>query len=179
MAIIVQTNPPTAGANAYVSLAYFKVYLDLRRRSYVGKSNEDLEAAIVEATAYQDVRFPYGGYRAKKGQSTQFPRLDAYDDRGDRAEGTPDAVERACCEYAWRALTSGPLMPDPERDPSGLAVKSYSEGVGPIRESVEFDQYSAGAMPSYPAADAILTSSGLVSTGGRTSGFFVADLGRS
>jgi len=160
LTITVQTLPPVAGANAYVSVAFFKARMDAKLRSYAGKTDDQLIAAITAATEYVDTRFRFVGYRVAAGQSTEWPRQNAYDDRGDRVVGVPDAVMKATCDYAFRAL-SAELMPDATRDESGQVVKSKTEKVGPLEESVEYATYFA-SMPEYPAADRLLSSRGLV-----------------
>jgi hypothetical protein len=165
MALIVQTYPTvTAGANGYVSLVELKAYLDARLKSYAGKEDPQLEAAIIEATTYVDLRFTYIGYRLEANQDTEWPRQNAWDDRGDKVDGIPKAVKSATCEYAFRAL-SAELMADPERDASGLQVQSKSETVGPISTAVTFADRAGSALPAYPAADRLLTSRGLVFSG--------------
>ena len=181
MAFTLQTQPPTAGANAYVSVADFRAYHTDRGRDVLEATYADsaVQTAIVRATQYLDVRFEYVGYRYAADQSTEWPRTAAYDNRGDRLNGIPTPVVQATCEYAYRALTDE-LLADPARDDYGKAVKSKSEGVGPIRESVEYVEYGGFEMPAYPMADRLLTSRGLVSGGAQTGGggLQVGNLGR-
>lgn len=181
MAFTLQTQPPTAGANAYVSVADFRAYHADRGRDLSNTTTYPdamCQAAIVKATQYLDVRFEYVGYRYAADQSTEWPRTAAYDNRGDRLNGIPTPVVQATCEYAYRALDEE-LLADPSRDDYGKAVKSKSEGVGPIRESVEYVEYGGFEMPAYPMADRLLTSRGLVSGGAQTGGGLqVGNLGR-
>ena len=159
--MIVQDNPPVAGANSYSTLAAFKARLLSQLRTHT-KTDGELEAALIAATEYLDTRFQYVGYRVAAGQDLEWPRQNAYDDRGDRVEGVPNQVIRATQEYAWRALTS-PLWADPERDGTGQAIQSKSESVGPISESVTYATVFA-SMPEYPQADRLLTARGLVAS---------------
>ncbi|MNV94103.1 hypothetical protein D3C71_1888740 [compost metagenome] len=117
------------------------------------------------------------GYQYAKGQTTEWPRSAAYDKRGDRLEGIPLPVVWATCEYALRAL-SADLLADPDRDSTGQAIKSKSEEVGPIKESIEYQDYGGFQLPSYPLADAILRSRGLIVTTG-AGGISFGDLGRA
>ena len=162
MALVIQSNPPVTGANSYSSLLAFKARLDSQLRVYAGKTDPQLEAALIAATEYMDTRFNFIGYRVAADQATEWPRQNAWDDRGDRVEGVPSQVIRACQEYAWRALTLvGGLAPDPVRDETGQAVQSKSSTVGPLSESVTYASVFA-TMPEYPQADRLLTSRGLV-----------------
>lgn len=181
MAFTVQTLPPTDGANAYVTVADFRAYHTDRGRDVNDTLYPDakVQAAIVQATQYLDVRFEYVGYRYAADQSTEWPRSAAYDNRGDRLVGIPVPVKQATFEYAYRAL-SDELLADPSRDDYGKAVKSKTESVGPIRESVEYADYGGFEMPAYPMADKLLTSRGLTCGSGQDnpSGLKVGTIGR-
>lgn len=170
MALVLQDGTGTVvGANAYLSVAAFKEYHDLRGNSYAAAADDTaIEQAIIRATDYLDQRFNFVGRAlAAREQTTAWPRLAAYDRDRNLVVGLPAEVLEATAEYALRALTAA-LNPDPERDASGAAILSKSEQVGPISESVT---YAAGGstsfvMPKYPAADQRLLRSGLVRTGG-------------
>lgn len=181
MAFVVQTDPHTDGANAYITAAFMRDYHSERGRDLSNTTtypDSRLEAAIVAATQYLDVRFEFVGYRSDADQTTEWPRSAAYNGRGDRQVGIPRAVKQATAEYAYRAL-SATLLADPDRDGSGQAIKSKSETVGPISERLEYAVYTGFTMPIYPLADRLLTSQGLVSRDpGRTTGFASGDLGR-
>jgi hypothetical protein len=140
---------PTEPANSYASLEYFKA------------DDEQLKAALIEATEYADVRHAYVGYPKEKGQSRQWPREEAYDNRGDKVEGIHTALANAVCEYAWRAL-NGVLMPDPSQDAYGQVVKSREEKVGPVSESVSYETTRGQQLPFYPKADGLLAAAGLI-----------------
>jgi hypothetical protein len=114
----------------------------------------------VAGTEYLDTRWNYVGYRFAKEQTTEWPRQNAYDDRGDKVDGIPSQVQRACMEYSWRAL-NGELWADPERDPSGRAVESKSSSVGPISDSVKYARADAD-LPVYPVPDGLLRRRGLI-----------------
>lgn len=176
MALIVQQEPPVEGANSYASVAAFKEYHGNRGVDLTSYGDQQIEFALIKATQFLDVRFDYVGYQYAKGQDTEWPRSSAYDKRGDRLDGIPKRVVWATCEYALRALAAD-LLADPERDPTGRAVKSKSEEVGPIKESVEYQDYGGFQLPAYPLADMILKSAGLVVNTG-AGGISFGDVGR-
>ena len=161
MAFTVQQDTPVAGANSYVAVADFKAYHADRGNTYTAEDTA-IEQALVKATDYLDTRFRFIGYRSDKTQTTEWPRENAWDDRGDAVDGVPQAVKDATSEYALRALTAD-LLADPDRDASGRDVASKSEAVGPLKESVE---YAHGgqvfSLPDYPSADRLLFARKLV-----------------
>lgn len=176
MAFTVQTDTPTAGANAYIAEAFFREYHEDRGTDTTDYDQSAVEAAIIKATQYLDVRFEYVGRRIVSDQSTEWPRNSAWNSRGDLVTGIPLRVKQATAEYALRALTSS-LLADPDRDGTGRAVKSTSETVGPISERIEYADFKGFELPAYPLADQLLISYGLVadtkSIGGLTSGDLV------
>lgn len=168
MALNVQDNSGTvAGANAYVTVAYFKAYHDARGNDYSAASSDQLiEKAIIKATDYLDQRFRFRGQRAnsQNTQATAWPRLDAVDDDDNWINGVPEAVKKACCEYALRAIAAT-LNPDPTSDDYGRSVRRVSKTVGPISKEVEYDNSSILSLPKYPAADRLLVAAGLLVNG--------------
>jgi hypothetical protein len=168
MAFTVQTLPPTANANAYITVAFFRDYHLERGRDFSNLTNypdAKVQACIINATQYLDLRFEYVGYRVQADQTTEWPRSSAFNNRGDLLTGIPLAVQRATAEYAYRALTAD-LLADPTRDASGQAIKSKSETVGPISERVEYVDYLGYELPEYPLADRLLIVPGLTVDGG-------------
>jgi len=163
MALILQNDSGSVSdANAYIDVAFFKAYHESRGFIASGPDvDTDIDTAIVRATDYIDTRFNFIGYRAKYGQSTQWPRSNAVNrDRGLESD-IPSAVKRATAEYAKIALEQV-LNPNPDRDDSGAAVLSRSEAVGPLSESVRFAKAGMFEMPKYPLADRLLINAGLV-----------------
>lgn len=152
-----------ADANGYCTVEFFKSYHDSRGNLYAGFTDPQIGQAIVRGTDYVDRRFQYKGWRRndRTVQTTEWPRNDVRDPEGRVITGVPREVKQATAEYAFRAL-SGDLLPDPTRDASGRTVKSKSEKVGPIDESVVYVEGSAFEMPRYPLADAILRRAGYV-----------------
>jgi hypothetical protein len=178
MALIVQSNPPVDGANGYVSVAEFKSYCDARLKVYAPKTDQEIEAAIVVASMFADMRFTYKGYRVEEGQLTEFPRTALYDDRDDLVEGIPALFKQGVIEYAFRALRTD-LWADPTRDASGAFVTERSEKVGPVEESVKFDPSTVGQMPSYPYADRLISARGITVSSQSGGGISVGEVGRA
>lgn len=148
-------------ANAYITVAYFKAHHDLRANDYaslITTDPDDIEVAIVKATDYMEMLYGdrWKGRLADEATTLQFPRDGMYDRKGKLVDAWPSDIQKACAEYAFRAL-SGELMPDPEvLDDTGLIITSKTEKVGPIEESTS---YSAGATKirrDYPEADRLL-----------------------
>jgi hypothetical protein len=162
LALVAQTYPsPLTGANTYADLAYFKAYHTLRLNSYVAYQDSQIEAALVKAWGYLDMRFKYIGWRQTVDQNTEWPRDGAFNDRQDLVTGIPSQVKDAQCEYTLRALV-GNLIPDPSLDDTGQVVKKLKEKVGPIETEVEFDVSEGIPLPAYPYADNLLKQRGLV-----------------
>lgn len=164
MALVVQNDQGTAaGANAYVAVAFFKSYHDDRGNSYAGKSDAEIEKAIVKATDYLDTRFRFRGNRmfSTDSQTTEWPRYNAKDDSGYCVDGIPPAVKKACCEYALRALSKN-INPDPVGDETGQAVKRISKTAGPVSKDIEYANPGTLSLPKYPVADRMLAAAGLL-----------------
>lgn len=167
MAFAVQNDTgTTANANAYVSVSAFKSYHDDRGNSYAGQSDSNIEKAIVRATDFIDNRWRFKGTRLEDAQTTEWPRSEVYDPYGALVEGIPDAIKRACSEYALRALTAALLVDRPSPS-GGLVVTRERNKVDVIEEEKEYETGSAlGAapLPSYPLADLIITKAGIIVT---------------
>lgn len=165
MAFTVQDdNGLVAGANAYVTTAYVRAYHLDRGVDLTAVLDPALQVAIVLSTSYLDARFTFLGCRRNTAQDTEWPRRDAYDRDGYVITGIPKAVKQAVAELADKAR-SAVLMPDPERDATGRTILSKSEGVGPLKESVEYAAGGAFTFPEYPLVDRMLIAAGLVRTG--------------
>src|SRR3954464_1966504 len=67
MALVVQDDLGSLNANGYISVAFFKSYHDARGNSYVGKTDQQIEYAIILATDYVDTRFSYRGTKLSLG----------------------------------------------------------------------------------------------------------------
>lgn len=155
-----------AGANAYVSVAYFDAYHTERGNAYTGSpSSTEKEQAIVLATDYLDIRFNYVGLKRVSTQTTEWPRYSARDRDGRLVSGLPEVVKEAICEYALRALTAT-LVADPSRDASGNSIVSESVKADVVESRVQYSSGQGFVMPSYPLADKKLLKSGLIVSGG-------------
>jgi hypothetical protein len=176
MAFLIQDNNGTVvGANSYIPVAYLQEYLADRARSdqIAGATAEQLQAAIIMATAYLDGRFQFIGWRQNLGlQTTQWPRFDAIDNDYAYIQDIPSEVKDATCEYAVRALpgvlstpTTNTLNPDPAVSDTGALMEEHIVRVGPIEEAQRFSGAGAYRMPPYPFADMILKKRGLVVMG--------------
>jgi hypothetical protein len=157
----------TPDANSYADIDFFVDYCASRGRIIVDPlttaqyTDAQIAVALILGRDYMDGRWGWIGFRQQIDQTTEWPRLDAFDSSNSYVNGITDTLRRAQCEYAFIALTSGvDLNPAPDRDTTGVAVQSKTTQVGPILESIH---YVAGAVfvnPSYPAADNILKSRG-------------------
>jgi len=170
-----------AGANSYIAVQQFKDHFTDRGKDITAITDPQIQAAAIKASDYIDKRFGrrFLGFRLKKTQGLEWPRLDAWDRDGWILDGLPAQLVKACAEYALRAHTLGILAPDPAlpfttRDATGGAtavtagqVISKKEKVGPIEEEVKFAEtqsastrISSGStlvdgmfLPPYPEAD--------------------------
>jgi hypothetical protein len=82
---------------------------------------------------------------------------------GLQIDGIPPAVERACAEYALRAL-SAPLFQDAPAPEGGNFLKEHDVTVDVISEHTKYEQMQSGsfAMPAFPQADLWLARAGLL-----------------
>lgn len=115
------------------------------------------QAAIVRASFYIDKRFRtrFIGVRRLFDQAMAWPRIGAFDSDGYQFDPVPGQLQRACAEYALRALIYQTLAPDPLRpvpnqdmtqDPPVEStdvitgqVKSKRVSVGPVSESTTYE----------------------------------------
>jgi hypothetical protein len=179
MPLIPQTYPVTDGANSYGDVAGFKAYHDDRLNDYAAFTDPQITAAVIEATTYVDMRFAYIGWRTVAEQTTEFPRNDLYNARGDIVQGIPWQVVNATYEYAIRWLRGGlTLVPDPTQDETGQVLKAHEIEAGPIRERKEYSAFGTYQWPAYPKPDGILKASGFVENP-RTYGIISAPTGRA
>lgn len=160
-------------ANAYISVAFFKDYHDERGNDYGSASDAVIQVWIVNATDYIDNRWRavFKGTILTEAQSTEWPRDNVVDDRGDDVEGLPRPLKRACAEYALRQK-DGDLLQDGVRgvvDGEVVAngtITSKTETVGPVTESTTYAEHTSNAggtstadaalLPEIPAADLLM-----------------------
>lgn len=160
MAFTVQTDPPMAGANSYSTVAEFRTYHKDRGNTITFGSG-DIQKALIRATDYLDTRFSFVGDRQQSDQTTEWPRLDAFDQDDRLFTGIPEEVKEATNEYAFISLTAE-INPSPTLDATGRAVEAKREKVGPIEEETRYTPGAAFILPKYPKADNKLIRRGLV-----------------
>ena len=116
MSFLVEDGSGTTGANGYTDRATVKVHHDDRGNSaWNDFGGSEQEASIVRASDHIDIRFGrrFRGWRQRKEQGLEWPRLDAFDDSGYILSEVPDQIAMATAEYALRSLLCGVLAPDP------------------------------------------------------------------
>ncbi len=164
MAFIVEDGTAKADANAYCDVAFVDGYFADAggHAAWDSADTAEKQAAIVKATRYIDQRFGrlFPNQRATRTQALEWPR-----EWVDWPDGTlrfdlddiPLHLQRACAEYAARALTA-PLAGDPIESQQ---IIEQSVEVGPIKKTVRFADSSArkssvvsnSALQDYPDAD--------------------------
>lgn len=172
MALVVEDGTGLSTANAYVSLVFVDAYhVDRNHTAWVDFITQEREAAVVRATDYIDKRFGrrFVGFRSRGTQALEWPRLDALDDDGYLLSNVPFQVEKACAEYAMRAILLGVLAPDPVSPVPDQSLESgetartsdkitgevirKKEVVGPLEEETWFESGSRN-MQRYPSGGA-------------------------
>lgn len=147
MAFTVEDGTGVAGANSYQSVVAFKAYHDDRGNDHSSYTDTQIEQALVRAADYIDKRWgpKFRGFRQKKSQGLEWPRLDAFDDDDFLLDDVPEALQKAHAEYAFRALTLMPLAPDPDllfqdRTTMGQSAAQSTGGGGQVvRKSEKVD----------------------------------------
>lgn len=181
MAFLVENGTGTSGANAYVSVAYYRAYHAERGHDVSAQTDSQIQAYIIRATDFIEKRFGdrWRGTRSTLVQSLGFPRMGVViDGITISSDMMPTLLLSATAEYAFRASKYAELAPDSpvpfEREDNdgnaisgGGAIVSKSEKVGPISESTQYADPTAASnswdMPAYPGADLMirpLTTSG-------------------
>lgn len=164
-----------ADANAYASVTQLRAHAADRGVDLTGKTDADVEKAIVAATDFMDAAYPYVGFQLYRDQGTQWPRGGL---TTSFLRGLPPALVKSTCILAIKVLkgTVLDLLPTPSVDPSGLAVSEVSKSVGPISTTTKFAVPSGGASasavrPVYPEVELLLRRAGLTGSqfGGRVS----------
>lgn len=152
MGLIVETGVGLPDAESYVSVAVAdKYFADRGFAKWTALATSEKERGLRLATDYIEGRFAsrFRGVRMTEEQALSFPRADK--------AVVPVCLQRACAEYAIRALAA-PLVADPLVDDSGLVVKSTMEKLGPLQETTEYATTARDLFKPYPAADMLLKS---------------------
>ena len=155
MAFTVEDGTGKTDANSYASVEYADAYFaDRNMATWTGTSTVK-QGALIQATDYIELRFAdsFLGVKKVTDQALAFPRV------ADSFVEMPEALKRACCEYALRALGSV-LLPDPYIDKTGQGLERVREKVGPIETETRYQYQGRGTVPTiirpYPFADSLL-----------------------
>ena len=164
MAFTVEDGTGVTGANSYVTVAYADAFFaDRGNAAWAALANDAAkQPLLVQATDYTEVLYA----RRYIGEMTptyplSWPRTDTGDwlDTAYADDEIPDVLKRAICLYAVEAI-SGPLMPTPAIDDTGLPVVTTMKKVGPIEK--EFKVVPGNTKPMavrpYPLADGMIAS---------------------
>lgn len=156
--LVVQTDDGTEeNATTYIAIDYFKSYHRMRGNNYHSYDDFQIKTALVRSTDYLDSRFEFISQPKNTIQNTKWPRIGF--------DIIPRAIKEALAEYAFRALSTA-LNPDPQNLSGGRLIKSKTEQLSPLSETVVYDDSSPiSQMPDYPVADEKLKKAGLVQTG--------------
>jgi len=157
MTFEVQTGTGSATANAYISESEFSSYWADRGVEASDFDSEDIMASIIKATDYIDFRFHDLLIGDKKDSTflTEFPRINAFDSHNfDVSDSIPNRLKFACCEYAYRDLKYGDLIPDPDTDGTGQNIKSKRTKVDVLETEVVYkDDFVSKPIKEFPKAD--------------------------
>lgn len=145
--LIVEDGTGKSDANTLLSLVDAKAYWDGRGVSYEDYTDDQLNAAIVRASAFLTSAYQWQGIKVnQRAQTMPFPRTGVFDREGWNVlqNEIPREVKAACCEIAIvEAATPGTMNPNVV-----LAEKITSEQVGQIR--VEYANAFMSAESSRP-----------------------------
>lgn len=145
--LVVEDGTGKSDANAVISLAAFKAYLDERGISYSAYTDDQLNGALVRASAFLTNAFVWDGLKVNgRDQTMSWPRVNMLDREGWTIPSTevPREVVAACAEIAiYEAATPGAMNPSVV-----LAEKVRSEQVGSIR--VEYANLFTSASDARP-----------------------------
>ena len=154
MAFVVEDGTGKVDANSYVTVGYANAYFTERGLFVWDNYFDDAkQAALILATDYIEMRFAsqFSGSRLypDNPQSLSFPRKDATT----RITINRLGIERATCEYAYRAIQES-LVKDVKSD----SMMSMRVKIGSIEKETNFGYNSkrADMFASYPTADLLV-----------------------
>lgn len=156
MAFTVEDGTGVAGANALCSVAVADAYFGERGVAAWTGDDADKEVALIRATDYIELRWGQRlkGAKASEEQALSFPRAGIANVADDEV---PLTVQRACAEYALRALGGTELQPDPVTDTGGRVVTEKTTRVGPLETTTKYQQHTAPlTVKDYPVPDALM-----------------------
>lgn len=174
MAFTVEDGSGVAGANAYITVAFYRSYHLDRGNDQSASSEADIQVWIIKATDYVEKRFGrlFRGHRQSKAQGLEWPRLSAFDDDDfllSDVDELPRQLQKAIAEYADIVRQISDLTPRPANrfatvdsngnvtGGTGGQVLRTKDKVGPIEEERTYSDSSAN--PDYD----VRAKSGLVS----------------
>lgn len=172
MAFTVETGAGLANANAFVSVADFKAYCDLRGLGYSDYSDAQIEQAIVRATDYLSNSFAWQGWRVKErgasggAQALAWPRVSVVDGAGYSVPSTSLPVElvQATSEIAFYELGNNRAMAPAYTPHERIKV----EKLGPMMTEYDLSRLDAdGARPELLAVRDLIGQ--FLERGGRAS----------
>lgn len=158
MAITLITEDGTgiSNANALITLAFLKSYLEDRGIDHSAYSDEQLKAGIVRGTDFVSESLPWMGYKLKdrgssSPQALAWPRSFVYDKNGVDVANDEVIIEvqKATAEVSWYE-TQNPRAMQPSYIPHS---RRKSVKVGPI--SVTYDTSSKAAAGARPILTAV------------------------
>lgn len=164
--VTVEDGTGLAGANAYNTVALWKVFATQHGYDYSAYDDDNIGAAVIRTTSAIDARYRarFPGFRLNlRAQALEWPRTGAIDIYGYTITGNEVPVEivNAVNEGVWRELQDpGVLAPDLERGGNVKAIKAGSV-------AIEYAN-NATAMTFFTAIDNAL--SGLLIAAGSYSG---------
>ena len=169
MAFVVEDGTGMTDATSLASVDAADAYFEDRGSSVwpAGLCDPELaqkEQALILATDYIELVFGsrFLGDKLTATQSLSWPRASVViGDIEIPEDAVPQAIQRACFEYAVRSLTAE-LLPDPVIDDSGFTKVATEETVGPV--SVKYQVATSGpgstrqSIRPYPKADRLLSA---------------------
>lgn len=168
MAFLVQTDEGVAGANAYVSVQFFRdFFLDLGI-DYTAEADSTIEVWIREGTSYQDLRWSYGGSKLNgRDQYLQFPRTCLYDAENYLVAGVPIEIKNATCYYS-KAYNDLSTLFITDNSNKGAIIEEYSR-LDKLEERFKYENGSKAGVNKFPViqeGDLITQNSGFAITTG-------------
>lgn len=157
MAFIVEDGSCIVQATSYIDITFADEYLaDRGNMDWPALTEDQKKAALVQASDYVSTHYKYKGTKIDMLQNLQFPRNGVIDPLGMPVTGVPECIKKCTAELAVRA-SKGPLVPDPEFDDSGRAIKMKAEVLGPLKRTLEYA--GPGELldeARFPAVDALM-----------------------
>lgn len=150
--IVLEDGTGLDNSNSYASIAEFKTYYNDRDIDVSDYGTSQITAALIEATAYADLRWRFKGRPLENDQALEFPRRGLFDRYGKKVDGLPADIKSAVIIYGLEWLKNE-LYPTP---PSGNSkdLKKKKTVVGPITTEVEYQgNATAATYLAFPLAD--------------------------